>query len=68
MAGRWETLRLLLCELPLSVCAETVDQQREEVQDKNRRGLQVQERDHFVVCLSNRKLFFFQMEVKRIMG
>lgn len=34
MAGRWGTLILLLCELPVSECAETVDQQREEVQDE----------------------------------
>lgn len=32
MSGRWETLILLLCELLVSVCAETVDQQREEEQ------------------------------------
>lgn len=60
MVGRWETLILLLCELPASVCTETVDQQREEVQDeKQRRSAGAKKKDHFVVCHSNERKSIF---------
>lgn len=48
----------------MSVCAETVDQQREEVQEE---VCWCKKKGHFVLYHSNGKVFF-EMEVKRIIG
>lgn len=60
MAGRWETLILLLCELPAPACAETVDQQRQEVLDEKQKEVHgLKKKKDFFVCVSNREAFFF---------
>lgn len=65
MAGRWETLILLLCELSVSVFAETVEQQREEVQDKKTEEVCRSKKRIILLYVIQMEKHFFQKEVKR---
>lgn len=60
MAGRWETLILLLCELPAPACAETVDQQRQEVLDEKQKEVHgLKKKKIFLYVFQIEKPFFF---------
>lgn len=65
MAGRWETLILLVCELPVFVCAETVGRLKEDVGDE---AEEVCRCISLCMALKWKKKTCFQMKVRRIMG